>query len=144
MEEDHSRASANASHGEKSRHAILREARFLFASEGYASVSIDRVLAGLNLTKGSFYHHFEDKKALFKDVVAEVQLEVATRAKRHETTQSAGEALLETCHSFFSDLQRADVMRIICRDAGSILTSTECTEIDEGSGQNMGVMRRVC
>lgn len=110
---------------------MLREARALFGREGYASVSIDRILQGLNLTKGSFYHHFTDKKALFKAVVVEVQHDVARRAEHAGAGQPADRALLDICRSVFAELQKADAMRIICRDAGSILTASECSEIDE-------------
>ncbi|ANP91653.1 MULTISPECIES: TetR/AcrR family transcriptional regulator [Rhizobium] len=123
--------------GEFSRQSIIREARLLFSS-GYSSASIDRILLKLNLTKGSFYHHFEDKKALFKAVVAEVQQDVATNAElAGKGAESAEKELTAICRSFYSQLQRGDVMRIICRDAGSILTSEECGQIDE---QYMGAV----
>lgn len=137
MEEHLSHEKPAPTPGEQSRQSITREARNLFAQEGYSAVSIDRVLQGLNLTKGSFYHHFSDKKALFIAVVTEVQREVASHAGSAGTGQTADEALLSICRCFFSELQRPDVMRIICRDAGSVLTSTECTGIDE---QHMGAV----
>lgn len=131
MTEEPQRAGAMASPGGQSRRAITHEARALFGREGYASVSIDRILQGLNLTKGSFYHHFPDKKALFKAVVAEVQQDVARQAERAGAGQAADRALLDICRSIFRELQKADAMRIICRDAGSVLTASECSAIDE-------------
>ncbi|MFW8642094.1 TetR/AcrR family transcriptional regulator [Rhizobium beringeri] len=109
--------------GEFSRQSIIREARLLFSS-GYSSASIDRILLKLNLTKGSFYHHFEDKKPCsrrlsqrFNRMLPRMQSSPAKGA------ESAEKGLTAICRSFYSQLQRGDVMRIICRDAGSILTS---------------------
>jgi AcrR family transcriptional regulator len=47
-----------------SRETFLRAATQLINAEGYRGASVDKISARLNVTKGSFYHHNEDKDDL--------------------------------------------------------------------------------
>lgn len=47
------------------RDNIIDSAQQLFETRGFAEVSIDDVMAGAGLTRGSFYSYFESKGALF-------------------------------------------------------------------------------
>ncbi len=44
--------------------AFLRAATFLVNEQGYRGASVDKISARLNVTKGSFYHHNENKQDL--------------------------------------------------------------------------------
>lgn len=48
---------------------LIGIARAQFAERGYEAVSLDDILKKANLTKGAIYHHFGDKKGLFREVV---------------------------------------------------------------------------
>ena len=58
----------SAEHIQRTRARILREALRLFRQRGYQGASIDDVMAAAKLTRGSFYHHFDSKEALFAEV----------------------------------------------------------------------------
>ena len=49
---------------ESSRDVFLKAASELINSRGYGGTSIDRIAERLNLTKGSFYHHYDSKDEL--------------------------------------------------------------------------------
>jgi TetR/AcrR family transcriptional repressor of nem operon len=53
-----------ASKGERTRERILDAAQALVLDHGFGGVSIDRVIAQLDVTKGAFFHHFKNKKQL--------------------------------------------------------------------------------
>jgi len=53
-----------ASKGEQTRGRILDAAQALVLDHGFGGVSIDRVIAQLDVTKGAFFHHFKNKKQL--------------------------------------------------------------------------------
>ncbi|MBD1259005.1 TetR/AcrR family transcriptional regulator [Maribacter polysiphoniae] len=49
---------------ELTRQLILNESFKLFYENGFKTTSVDKIMKATNLTKGAFYHHFENKKAL--------------------------------------------------------------------------------
>jgi AcrR family transcriptional regulator len=51
------------------RPALIAAAAELFADRGYDGVTVDGVVQRAGLSKGTFYHHFETKQALFLAVV---------------------------------------------------------------------------
>jgi AcrR family transcriptional regulator len=51
------------------RERLLEVATARFVADGYASVSVDEVAAGAEVTRGALYHHFPDgKHALFEEI----------------------------------------------------------------------------
>ena len=57
----------------QTRRQIIDTAARLFASRGFYGTSMSELAAATGLTKGAFYHHFEDKDALFFAVVQSVR-----------------------------------------------------------------------
>ena len=51
-------------------------ARELFAERGYAQVGTEEIVRAARVTRGALYHHFEDKKDLFRAVHEEVEREL--------------------------------------------------------------------
>lgn len=52
---------------EMTRCALLEAAQYLFVNQCYYDVSIDEISRYARVTKGAFYHHFSNKKALLKE-----------------------------------------------------------------------------
>lgn len=55
--------------GAETRQRILDTAQSLILEHGYSGVSVDRIINGLGLTKGAFFHHFRSKKDLAHDLI---------------------------------------------------------------------------
>jgi len=51
------------------RHRIVEAARYLFWEKGYAATGLAELLARAEANSGSFYHFFESKDALLRDVL---------------------------------------------------------------------------
>jgi TetR/AcrR family transcriptional repressor of nem operon len=51
------------------RDAILEHAYALFVARGFKAVTVDELCAAARVTKGAFYHHWESKEALFRDLL---------------------------------------------------------------------------
>ncbi|MDT3666504.1 TetR/AcrR family transcriptional regulator [Cronobacter dublinensis] len=66
---------------EENRAKLIAAARKAFAEKGFAAASMDELTASVGLTRGALYHHFGDKKGLLAAVVAQVDGEMAQRAK---------------------------------------------------------------
>lgn len=67
--------------GEVSREAFLRAATELVNAQGYREASVDRISAKLSVTKGSFYHHHQNKSDLINQCF-ERTFEVVRQAHR--------------------------------------------------------------
>ena len=52
---------------EQTRTALREAAQELFINQNYCDVSIDEISHHARVTKGAFYHHFSNKKALLKE-----------------------------------------------------------------------------
>jgi len=61
---------------EATRLALLAAARELIGAHGYSSTSIEMVAAAARVTTGAIYHHFENKKELFRAVAEQLQEEL--------------------------------------------------------------------
>ena len=64
------------SRGAPTRAELMRVARALFAERGYAGVGTEEIVARANVTRGALYHHFADKKDLFRAVHEELEQEL--------------------------------------------------------------------
>lgn len=62
--------SVEAGREPSSRERILSAAWSLFASEGYAEVSMQTIADAAKVNKATLYHHFKDKEQLFIAVLA--------------------------------------------------------------------------
>ncbi|OAF10197.1 hypothetical protein AYJ54_10925 [Bradyrhizobium centrolobii] len=93
---------------------------------------MEAISRAARVTRGAFYHHFEDKKALFDAVVVAMQREAAIRieaAARNERKiwdrLSAGiEAYLDAC-------EQPDYARIVIQEAQAVLGEARYREIEE-------------
>ena len=117
---------------EATRQALLSAGREIFAKEGYQAAGIEAISRAARVTRGAFYHHFEDKKALFDAVVVSMQAEAAVSIEAKARTQrkiwdrlSVGiDAYLDAC------LEPA-YARIVIQEAGAVLGNARYREIEE-------------
>ena len=66
-------AGRRAQYSASTKRALIEVATELFAEHGYASTSLDAIVAGARVTKGALYHHFTGKRALFEAVFEQVE-----------------------------------------------------------------------
>ena len=66
------RTNKNVERGRATRAHVIEVATRLFAEHGYEGTSIEAVQAGSGVSRGSLYHHFPGKEALFWAVLEEV------------------------------------------------------------------------
>jgi AcrR family transcriptional regulator len=66
------RVNRNVARGEATRGQLIAIATRMFAERGYDDTSIEAVLREAGVSRGSLYHHFPSKEALFEAVVKAV------------------------------------------------------------------------
>jgi AcrR family transcriptional regulator len=73
------RPNKNVARGEATRGQLIAIARRMFADRGYEDTSIEAVLREAGVSRGSLYHHFPGKEALFEAVAEEVETSVGAQ-----------------------------------------------------------------
>lgn len=116
--------------GQLTRGRLVAEARRLFAQEGYAAVSTERILLAVGVTRGALYHHFADKEALFEAVFEATCAEVRDRTMAGAEAASAVEGLLAGCVAFLHACAEPGITRIYLIDGLSVLGWRRWWEID--------------
>jgi AcrR family transcriptional regulator len=59
-----------AGHSAQVRARIVDSARRLFNQHGFASVTLDQIMADAGLTRGGFYSYFNSKSDLYAEVLS--------------------------------------------------------------------------
>jgi AcrR family transcriptional regulator len=73
------RPNRNVARGEATRGQLIAIATRMFAEHGYEDTSIETVLREAGVSRGSLYHHFPSKEALFEAVAEEVETSVGAQ-----------------------------------------------------------------
>jgi AcrR family transcriptional regulator len=117
------------------RGALLGAARELFAAEGYSGVSTEALVRRAGVTRGALYHHFADKRDLFRALVEELEGELGefvlgVAREAHEKSGDAGEAFVAGFDAFLDACARPEFGRVLFVDGPSALGWEEWHEID--------------
>jgi AcrR family transcriptional regulator len=124
-----------AHRAEATRAGLVATARRLFAERGYAGVGTEEVVRHANVTRGALYHHFHDKRDLFRAVHEQVESElVASIARELEGIADPRELLQVGVRSFLDACMDPEVIRIALVDAPAVLGWEEWREIDARYG----------
>ena len=112
------------------RRALLDAARSVFAERGYQGAAAEEIVRRAGLTRGALYHHFEDKKDLFRAVVDEMEGEIDRRIEEAERAQSGlPEAVMAGYRVFLDAALDPEMRRTFFLDGPSVL-GWEWHEID--------------
>jgi AcrR family transcriptional regulator len=121
--------------GQATRDRLVTAASRLFAAQGYDGTSIEAILEEAHVSRGSLYHHFSTKQALFEAVLDSVETRVT-----HEMmgavrdAADAVDALRRGCLAWVSLAGDPVVQRIVLIDAPAVLSWQRWREIEEQYG----------
>ncbi|MFI6491104.1 TetR/AcrR family transcriptional regulator [Streptomyces sp. NPDC050564] len=73
-------------YAEQTRADLVTAARKLFVDSGFANTSVEAITGAARVSKGTFYSHFPDKKAMFAELYTELLEQVGVLA---DTTSEA-------------------------------------------------------
>jgi AcrR family transcriptional regulator len=109
---------------EISPEAFLRSATILINEQGYRGASVEKISARLKVTKGSFYHHNDNKDDLVADCFARTFAVVRQVQKAAETTGETGWDRL--CAA------AGELVRYQLSEQGPLLRSSAFSALPEG------------
>lgn len=123
---------SNRDRTEKTRAALMQAARALFVDKGYADTSTPEIVSAAGITRGALYHHFEDKRALFRAVVMDEALAVASAIER-ETPDGLQplDALLKGSVAYLDAMRVPGRTRLLLIEGPSVLGLAEMKKLDD-------------
>lgn len=122
---------SNKDRSDTTRAALIAAGRKLFVSRGYAETGTPELVAEAGVTRGALYHHFADKRALFRAVV-----EAESAAVAHEIESAARpglsplKAFSKGGAAFLEAMQVPGRTQLLLIDAAAVLGREELDAID--------------
>lgn len=124
-----------AERSEGTRAALVKAARELFAERGYGGVGTEEIVGRAQVTRGALYHHFDDKRDLFRAVHESMEEElVASIGAQIESVADPVELLEAGTRAFLDACEDPAIARISLIEAPSVLGWQEWREIDARYG----------
>jgi AcrR family transcriptional regulator len=122
------------------RDALVAVGLNLFAERGYADVGTEEIVARAKVTRGALYHHFTDKRDLFRAVHERVEEELVERiAAKIGGIEDPWELMMAGTRAFLDACDEPAVKQIALTDAPAVLGWKEWREVDLRYG--LGLMR---
>lgn len=122
---------SNRERTESTRQGLLAAARQLFIEHGYAETATPAIVAAADLTRGALYHHFEDKRDLFRHVL---EAEAATVAEAIEAATPAHlpptDALMAGAIAWLDAMRQPGRTRLLLIDGPAVLGPAEIEALD--------------
>ncbi len=126
------RPNRNAERGAATRDQLVAVATRLFAARGFDDTSIEAVLVEAGVSRGSLYHHFKGKDALFEAVLEAVETDVGRRTlAATEGATTAADALRAGCLAWIELAGDPVVQQIVLIDAPSVLGWDKWRAVEE-------------
>jgi AcrR family transcriptional regulator len=130
----------NPERSETTRAALVAVARELFAVRGYEATSIEEIVRGAAVTRGALYHHFADKREVFRAVYEDVESRLTQEIAMNVASEPDPERrLIAGLDAFLDASLDPAVQRIVLLDAAAVLGWDEMHELEMKYG--LGLMR---
>lgn len=125
------------------RALLIEVAREVFTERGYTETSIDEIVQRAGVAKGSLYHHFASKDAVFEAVVQAVQGDAVARILA-AAVAAGGDPLTAAragLSAFLDACGEPEFRRVVIVDSVNVLRSRSA-EAGEGPAE-LAVLRTV-
>lgn len=114
------------------RQALIDTARVVFTQQGYQQAGIEAIAQAARVTRGAFYHHFEDKRALFEALVISLQEAAADNIReRARAEPDANARVMAGASAFLDSCTEPAYRRLVIQEAPAVLGAARCREIGE-------------
>ena len=124
----------NRERTETTQLALLEAARALFVSKGYGDTSTPDIALAAGITRGALYHHFADKRDLFRQVLAREAMAVAADIEAAAPAPlGPREALLQGSEAYLDAMTVPGRTRLLLVDGPAVLGMAEAMAIDDAN-----------
>ncbi|MET3493571.1 TetR/AcrR family transcriptional regulator [Variovorax boronicumulans] len=127
----------NRERTEATRLALIEAARALFVSKGYGDTSTPEIAVAAGITRGALYHHFTDKRDLFRQVLLREEEAVAADIEAAAPEQlTPRQALLDGSEAYLTAMTVPGRTRLLLIDGPAVLGHAEMMAMDDATSAN--------
>jgi len=106
----------------------LDAAREVFLRDGYAAAATEEIVSVAGVTRGALYHHFADKRDLFRGVIERIQTEAEGSLVPEEPVEDAWEGFTQAVLASLDVVYDLATRRLLLIEAPAVLGWTEVRE----------------
>lgn len=127
----------NRERTETTRLALIEAARALFVSKGYGDTSTPEIAVAAGITRGALYHHFTDKRDLFRHVLLREEEAVAADIEAAAPEKlTPRQALLDGSEAYLNAMTVPGRTRLLLIDGPAVLGHAEIMAMDDATSAN--------
>lgn len=124
----------NRERTETTRLALIEAARALFVTKGYGDTSTPDIAVAAGITRGALYHHFTDKRDLFRQVLLREAQAVAADIEAATPDQlTPRRALLDGSEAYLNTMTVPGRTRLLLIDGPAVLGLAEIMAMDDAT-----------
>jgi AcrR family transcriptional regulator len=139
---DQPSTSRKAEQSKSTQGRLIKAAKKLFTTKGYAATAMEDLVAEAGMTRGALYHQYQDKRDLFRAVFESVEQELGERIAQAVATETDPWTQLRIgSRAFLASATDPAVRRIVLIDGPSVLGWEEWRRID--TEYSLGMVRAV-
>lgn len=123
----------NSERSKETTDALLKAARDLFVERGFTGTSTPAIVDRAKVSRGALYHHFADKKDVFRAVLEREAYEVALAIKACEVTSEGKDSLqllLDGADAYLDSMGEDGRTRLLLVEGPAVLGQTTMNEIE--------------
>lgn len=124
----------NPERSEATRQLLIETGRNLFIQKGFADTGTPEIVALAGVTRGALYHHFEDKRDLFRAIL---EKEARSVAEDIESVTPCNlpmrEAMIAGSIAYLDAMQVPGRTRLLLLDGPAVLGLPEVTALDNAN-----------
>ena len=114
---------------------LIQGGKRAFLENGYAGTSTPSLAKATGVSRGALYHHYADKKALFRAVVENIQTEVFNAIEeRAVAAKDPIEGLKLGSRAFLEEASKPEFVRIVMVEGPAVLGLEEWRAIERKTG----------
>lgn len=112
----------NKARTKQTKSALKVAARALFLEKGFSATGTQEIVRNANVTRGALYHHYDDKRGLFRDLVEDEFSAVALQIDNSSRDANDPlEALKQGSNAFISAMANNGRTKLVLVEAPAIL-----------------------
>ena len=118
-------------YAEATRKALLNESAKLFSKQGYSATSLSQIVDKARVTKGAFYHHFDNKLQVYAACYELQAKTVAHMVDQVPVTDDPWRDTIARCQAFFDCATAKSPKGVSIQEAITVLGWEKWRELDE-------------